>query len=55
MCSSDLTTTGAGGTTPCGWFLGGQGTTQLTSIFPIAALFGVTAVDNVPMVGLLQS
>jgi lysophospholipase L1-like esterase len=51
----NLTTTGAGGTTPCGWFVGGQGTSVLPSIFPMQALFGVTAVDNVPMVGILTS
>jgi hypothetical protein len=45
---------GAGGpaSTTCGWFLSGQGTGVLPGTFP--ALSNATAVDNVPMVGILQ-
>lgn len=44
-----LTSGGAGGTTPCAWFLSGQGTGAPSTIFGT----GATAVDNAPMVGLL--
>jgi hypothetical protein len=47
----NLTTTGAGGTTPCGWQLTGLGASVLPNNFPTGAL----AVDNVPMVGLLTA
>jgi hypothetical protein len=49
----NLTTGGAGGVAPCGWFFSGQGTTALPGTFTQAG-FGATAVDNVPMIGLLQ-
>src|SRR5262249_47801929 len=45
-----LTTGGAGGVTPCGWQLTGKGTGSLPNTF---FLSGATAVDNVPMMGLL--
>jgi lysophospholipase L1-like esterase len=44
-----LTTGGAGGTTPCAWFLSGQGVGAPSTIFGS----GATAVDNAPMIGLL--
>lgn len=44
----NLTAAGAGGTTPCGWKLTGQGTTAMTGRFPSGAALS----DNVPMIGV---
>jgi hypothetical protein len=45
----NLTATGAGGTTPCGWYLSGQGTAVFQNRFPT----GAVPSDNVPMIGVL--
>jgi hypothetical protein len=44
----NLTSAGAGGTTPCGWKLSGQGAGAMAGRFPS----GATAVDSVPMIGI---
>lgn len=45
----NLTTAGAGGTTPAGWFIAGQG----TGVMPGTFVTGAALADNCPMVGLL--
>jgi hypothetical protein len=44
----NLTTSGGGGITPCGWYLSGQGTGAFSGRFPTGAVQS----DNVPMIGV---
>jgi hypothetical protein len=48
MWVPNLSSAGAGGVTPCGWKLTGQGAAMMTARFPA----GASAVDNVPMIGV---